>query len=314
MKQEKSQVCRLAEVTLIVVLPGVQLTDVVIAQLFDKGIETIFLRKDGQFRGRLQGQFPTNPIVRMAQYRHLETTLGRGLAQKLVVGKVRNQRVLLQRRNRATKGQITELTEAIDLISAYSSQLSNISTPLDRDKLMGVEGVCARTYYQALRHCFPEPWNFSGRNRRPPLDPVNSLLSWGYGVLLARVFSASVQAGLDPYLGFLHATEPYRPNLVLDLMEEFRPVVVDHAVISLIQSDILGTEDFQSSPDEEGVWLGVMAKKLFLGELERRLRTPILYPAQNRRLALSQILLEQARSLGRSLVKSELDYEAFVIK
>ncbi|MEA5617044.1 CRISPR-associated endonuclease Cas1 [Cronbergia sp. UHCC 0137] len=313
-KQEKSQTCRLVEITLIVVLPGVQLTDVVIAQLLDKGIETIFLRQDGQFRGRLQGQFASNPTLRLAQYRTIETTFGLALAQKLVIGKIRNQRVLLQRRNRATKGQITELTEAIDLISAYSSRLINTTTPFNRDELMGIEGICARTYYQGLRHWFPSEWNFSGRNRRPPLDPVNALLSWGYGVLLARVFSASVQAGLDPYLGFFHAIEPYRPNLVLDLMEEFRPVVVDQAVISIIQSDILGTEDFEASPNGEGIWLGTMAKKLFLGELERRLRTPVLYPAQNRRLTLNQILLEQARSVGRTLVKLELEYEAFVIK
>jgi CRISPR-associated protein Cas1 len=113
---------------------------------------------------------------------------------------------------------------------------------------MGIEGICARTYYQALRYYFPPEWKFNGRNRRPPLDPINALLSWGYGVLLARVFSATVQAGLDPYLGFFHATESYRPNLVLDLMEEFRPVVVDQAVISIIESNILGTEDFQGIP------------------------------------------------------------------
>ena len=313
-RQQQSRTCRLAEVSLVVVLPGVQLTDVAIAELLDRGIETIFLRQDGQFRGRLQGQFPTNPTIRLAQYRTVETTFGMGLAQKLVVGKVRNQRVLLQRRNRATKGGITELTEGIDLMSAYSSRLRNTASPLNRDELMGIEGICARTYYQALRHWFPPEWNFSGRNRRPPLDPINALLSWGYGVLLARVFSACVQAGLDPYLGFFHAIEPYRPNLVLDLMEEFRPVVVDQAVISIIQSELLGPEDFQSSPDGVGVWLGPVAKKLFLGELERRFRNPILYPAQNRRLSLSQIVLEQARWLSRCLVQSVLDYEAFVLK
>jgi CRISPR-associated protein Cas1 len=313
-KQEKSQNCRIAEITLVVVLPGVQLTDVVIAQLLDKGIETIFLRQDGQFRGRLQGQFATNPIIRLAQYRTVETTFGMAIAQKLVIGKIRNQRVLLQRRNRATKGEISQLAEAIDLISSYSSRLSDFTTPLNRDELMGVEGICARTYYQGLKHWFPPQWNFSGRNRRPPLDPINALLSWGYGVLLARVFSACVQAGLDPYLGFFHAIEPYRPNLVLDLMEEFRPIIVDQSVISIIQSDLLQSEDFQPSPDGEGIWLGTLAKKLFLGELERRFHTPILYPPQNRRLSLSQIVLEQARSLGRCLVNSRLEYEAFVIK
>jgi CRISPR-associated protein Cas1 len=313
-KQDQNQTCRLAEITLVVVLPGVQLTDVVISQLLDRGIETIFLRGDGQFRGRLQGQFSSNLTIRIAQYRTVETTFGMALAQKLILGKIRNQRVLLQRLNRAIQGKITELAEAVDLINSYSSRLVNVTTPLNRDELMGVEGICARTYYQALRHYFPAEWNFNGRNRRPPRDPINALLSWGYGVLLARVFSATVQAGLDPYLGFFHATEPYRPNLVLDLMEEFRPVVVDIAVISTVQSNIVGTEDFQDSPDEMGVWLGLMAKKLFLGELERRLRTPLLYPPQNRRLSLSQIMLEQARWLARCLIHSQLDYEAFVIK
>lgn len=313
-KQQQSQTCRVAELKLIVVLPGVQLTDVVIAELLDRGIETIFLRQDGQFRGRLQGHFPTNPTIRLAQYRTAETTFGMALAQKLVIGKVRNQRTLLQRRNRAVKGKITELTEAIDLIAAYLPRLQNSASPLNRDELMGFEGICAKTYYQGLRHWFPAQWNFTGRNRRPPLDPINALLSWGYGVLLARVFSACVQAGLDPYLGFFHAIEPYRPNLVLDLMEEFRPIVVDHAVISIIQSKVLTNNDFQPSPDGEGIWLASTGKKLFLAELERRFHTSILYPAQNRQLSLSQIVLEQARSLARCLIQSVLDYEAIVVK
>jgi CRISPR-associated protein Cas1 len=312
--QDKTHNCRLVELTLVVILPGVQLTDEAIAQLLDRGIETLFLRRDGQFRGRLQGQFQTNPMFRLAQYRIVDTTFGMALAQLLVMAKIRNQRVLLQQRHRSTKAQISELAEAIDAIAAYMLQLKNTSTPLNRSELMGIEGICARTYYQALRHYFPPQWNFTGRNRRPPLDPINALLSWGYGVLLARVFAACVQAGLDPYLGFFHATEPYRPNLVLDLMEEFRPVVVDQAVISMIKSDLLQREDFQPSPDGEGIWLGVTAKKLLLGQLERRLREPFLYPAQNRRLSLSQILLEQARSLARCLVESRLDYQGFVLK
>lgn len=310
-KRQRVQTCRLTETRLVVVLPGVQLTSGAVAQLLDWGIETIFLRRDGQFRGRLQGQFPTNPTLRLAQYRTVETTFGRGFGQKFALGKIRNQRVLLQRRNRATGGQIGELAEAIDLMAAYGLRLRDTQTPLSREELMGVEGICARTYYQALRYWFPSSWGFGGRNRRPPLDPINALLSWGYGVLLARVFAACVQAGLDPYLGFFHAIEPYRPNLALDLMEEFRPVVVDQAVISLIQSDLLTAEDFEPSPDGVGVWLGVVAKTLFLGELERRLNESLLYPPQNRRLRLSQIILEQARWLGRCLVESVLEYEAF---
>ncbi|MEM7581544.1 MAG: CRISPR-associated endonuclease Cas1 [Cyanobacteria bacterium P01_A01_bin.80] len=313
-KKRESTKCRLGEVDLVVILPGVQLTDVVISKLLDRGIETIFLRQSGNFRGRLQGHFSTNPVIRIAQYRVLESAFGMSLAQKLVMGKIRNQRVLLQRRNRASQRQIPQLAEAIDLIKTYSQQLNNTSTPLNRSELMGVEGICARTYYQALRYWFPSQWNFTGRNRRPPLDPINALMSWGYGVLLARVFSACVQVGLGPYLGFFHATEPYRPNLILDAMEEFRPVIVDQTVISIIQSDVLTPEDFHTSPDGAGVWVGDVAKKLFLGELEKQLRSTVLYPAQNRHLSMSQIILEQARHLGRCLTELRSDYEAFVIK
>ncbi|TYQ24958.1 CRISPR-associated endonuclease Cas1 [Pseudanabaena sp. UWO310] len=305
---------RLAEVSLIVVHAGVQLTSVVIAELLDRGLETIFMRQDGQFRGRLQGCFHTNPSIRLAQYQVVDSTFGMAIAQRLIEGKIRNQRGILQRWNRASKGQIGEIAEAIDLLSTYIMQVNNRSVPYDRDALMGLEGICARTYYQALRHYFPSEWKFSGRNRQPPLDPINALLSWGYGVLLARVFSAAVVVGLDPYLGFFHVTQPYRPNLVLDLMEEFRPVVVDAIAIAIIQSQVLDPSDFEPSPDGEGIWLGTMAKKLFLTQLERHFNTAFVYPPQNRNLRLSQILVEQARSLARCFVERSLDYQPYVIK
>ena len=129
-KQQKYQICRLSEVTLAVVLPGVQLTDVAIAQLLDRGIETIFLSRSGQFRGRLQGQFQTNPTIRIAQYRALESDFGMALARKLVLGKVRNQRTLLQQRNRSSKGKLTELEKAIDSINNYIPLFQNSSTVL----------------------------------------------------------------------------------------------------------------------------------------------------------------------------------------
>lgn len=305
---------RLSEISLMVIHTGVQLTSVVIAELMDRGIETIFLKQDGQFRGRLQGSFHTNPAMRLAQYQMVNSTFGTTIAQRLIEGKIRNQRAILQRRNRATKGAIAEISEAIDLLSTYVMQVSSCDVPFSRDSLMGLEGICARHYYQALRHYFPQEWKFSGRNRQPPLDPINALLSWGYGVLLARIFAAAVLAGLDPYLGFFHVTQPYRPNLALDLMEEFRPVVVDAAVIAIIQASLLTNEDFEPSPDSKGIWLGAIAKKLFLAQLERQFSSPLLYAPQNRKLRLSQILVEQARSLGRCLLERSLDYQPYVIR
>ncbi|MCA6519741.1 MAG: CRISPR-associated endonuclease Cas1 [Pseudanabaena sp. M110S1SP2A07QC] len=133
-------------------------------------------------------------------------------------------------------------------------------------------------------------------------------------VILLLVTKLAVLAGLDPYLGFFHVTQPYRPNLALDLMEEFRPVVVDASVIAIIQANLLAPEDFESSPDGEGIWLGEIAKKLFLAQLERQFSSSFLYPPQNRKLRLSQILLEQSRSFGRCLLERSLDYQPYVIK
>ncbi|PPT10188.1 CRISPR-associated protein Cas1 [Geitlerinema sp. FC II] len=311
---EEKRRCRLAELRLLVVLPGVQLTAQAIAALLDRGVETLFLRGDGRFRGRLQGQFQTNPTLRLAQYRVVDTTFGMALAQMLVLGKIRNQRVLLQRRNREVQGRVAVLAEAVETMGTYIRQLQGLESPLERSQLMGIEGICARTYYQALAQVLPPRWNFSGRNRRPPRDPGNALLSWGYGVLLSRVFSACVRAGFDPYLGFFHATEPYRPNLALDVMEEFRPVAIDRTVWGILESDLLDPLDFEPSPDGEGVWLGTTAKKLFLAQLERRFQTRFFYEPQNRQLTLSQILLEQARWLGRCCVELRSDYRAFTVR
>jgi CRISPR-associated protein Cas1 len=304
---------RLAEVDLLVIFPGVQLTNVAIAVLLDQGIETIFLRRDGQFRGRLQGQFATNPLLRLAQYRVLDSTFALALAQRLILGKLSNQRAILQRRHRDSGQRISALAEAIDVMGSYRLKLRSPIQTLLRDQLMGIEGICARHYFQVLKHCLPEAWAFTGRSRRPPKDPVNALLSWGYGVLLARVFSATVQAGLDPYLGFFHAVQPYRPNLVLDLMEEFRPVVVDRAMIRLVRSGVLDPLDFEPSPDGEGIWLGLTAKRLFLQELEGILQSMLLYPPQGRKLKVQQIILEQVRWLGRCCLESQLDYEPFLL-
>lgn len=312
--KEQSRQLRLAELDLIVVSPGVQLTSVALSRLLDQGIETLFIHQNGQFRGRLQSGFATNPAIRLAQYRTVDTGFGLALAQRLVVGKVRNQRVLLQRRHRMTTGQNVELAAAIAELITASQGIERNNAPLTRDQLMGLEGLCGRAYFQGLQHWFPAAWGFEGRNRQPPRDPVNALLSWGYGILLSRVFAAAVQAGFDPYLGFFHATQAYRPNLVLDLMEEFRPLIVDQAVIATIYSGLLTPDDFEPSPDGEGIWVGAVGKKLFLAQLERQFCKRLLYSPQNRRLTMSQIILEQARWVGRCLVNQTLDYQGFMLR
>ncbi|WP_030008339.1 CRISPR-associated endonuclease Cas1 [Picosynechococcus sp. NKBG042902] len=312
-RRENIQHFRIAELDLVIILPGIHLSSQAIAKLLDQGIETLFLKRSGQFRGRLQGQFPSNPHIRLAQYQISDSYFGLALARHFIYGKIQNQRALLQRFNRKHHGQLTPLAEAVDTIAAQLIQLKRLDSP-SREQLMGFEGICSRHYFQALRHIFPAQWGFQKRDRQPPPDPINALLSWGYGVLLSRVFAATVQAGLDPYLGFFHAVQPYRPNLVLDLMEEFRPVLIDRLVIQIISAGLLTPEDFIPSDDSKGIWLGPIAKKIFLSAIEKDLQTPIIYPPQGRKLKLSQIILEQCRHVSRCLLNRSLDYEPYVIR
>ncbi|WP_024547081.1 CRISPR-associated endonuclease Cas1 [Picosynechococcus sp. NKBG15041c] len=304
---------RFGELDLVLVLPGVHLSSQAIAQLLDRGVETIFLKSSGQFRGRLQGQFSTNPQIRLAQYQVSDSYFGLALAQNFIRGKIQNQRVLLQRLNRKHHGQLTPLAEAVDTIAAQLLQLRHIQSP-SREQLMGFEGICSRYYFQSLRLVFSDGWGFQKRDRQPPPDPINALLSWGYGVLLSRVFAATVQAGLDPYLGFFHTVQPYRPNLVLDLMEEFRPILVDRLVLQIVNNNLLSPEDFVPSDTGQGIWLGPLAKKVLLHAIEKDLQTPLFYGPQNRKLKLNQIMLEQCRAIARCLLHRSLDYEPYTIR
>ncbi|MFO3797679.1 MAG: CRISPR-associated endonuclease Cas1, partial [Anaerolineales bacterium] len=151
---------RLSELELIIFYPGVQLTSAVLAELLDRGIETLFMRQDGSFRGRLQGHLASNPLQHQAQYKYLETLWGLTWAQRIVEGKINNQRVLLQRRHRASAGRIHELAESIDIIAAYLHSLKHLPHP-DRETLMGIEGICARA------STFPTPVTSRGVTQSP---------------------------------------------------------------------------------------------------------------------------------------------------
>lgn len=140
-----------------------------------------------------------------------------------------------------------------------------------RDALMGVEGAAARAYFAALSHLVPEDLRFAGRSRRPPLDVVNAALSYGYSILLGEVVSALCAAGLDPAIGFLHVAEDNRPSLALDLMEEFRPMVVDQAVISAIRRGELCADHARQDAETGGVLLSKQGRGALVTSYERRM-------------------------------------------
>lgn len=313
-----------------VVLCGmVQVTVQALRALLKRGVDTAFLTQGGSFLGRLSGPVGKNVELRRLQYRRLEDpTVALDLARRFVGGKLRNQRALLIRRQR----ELSDDRIARALVSMRHG-LAAVPEAGTLDVVRGVEGKGAADYFRAYGALFSAPGiEFKTRIRRPPPDPVNILLSFGY-TLLGNVIQGFVElAGLDPHLGTLHAPDYGRPSLALDLMEEMRPVLVDAAVVTAFNSKSVSPRDFVPAGDgdapveeewereeaEEGagsaparrLLLRPEAAKRWITAFERRLSEEAHYPAQGRRFSYRQILREQVYLFARHL-KGEEEYCCF---
>jgi CRISPR-associated protein Cas1 len=182
------------------------------------------------------------------------------------------------------------------------------------DQVRGCEGRAAAIYFGVFGNLLKNPdFNFTDRNRRPPLDPVNVLLSLGYTLLANAVETAVQVVGLDPYLGALHEVAYGRPSLVCDLMEEYRSVIVDPMVVASVNRRSFTLEDFESG-DGEPVRFKRAAMRWFLDLFERRVRGTILYPPRGQRVTYRQVIEEQVRLVARYFLGTEPSYAPFLIR
>jgi CRISPR-associated protein Cas1 len=181
------------------------------------------------------------------------------------------------------------------------------------DVLRGVEGAAAKAYFSVLRGALREEMTFSRRTRRPPRDPANALLSFGYTLLTHNLMTACEVVGLDPYDGFFHADKYGRPALALDLVEEFRGPVVDSVVQLVINKRIIGPEDFVEGRNG-GIYLRYRPLGKFLRQYTKRLNTEIIHPYYGRRLTYQRIFEVQARLMAKT-IQGELDsYRPFRVR
>jgi len=174
-----------------------------------------------------------------------------------------------------------------------------VSEQASLEQVMGVEGLAAKEYFACWDALLKEPWSFPRRNRRPPTDPVNSLLSFAYGLLRMQVTAAVHLAGLDPYIGYLHEVHHGQPAMVLDLMEEFRPLVADSLVLSVLNNRELQPDDFTESL---GAYrLSEDGRKRFLQAFERKMNDEFKHPVFDYRCTYRRAIELQARLLSRYL-------------
>jgi CRISPR-associated protein Cas1 len=224
----------------IVLFGIVEITHRALAQIMRNEIDTVFLSFDGRYLGRIASAESRNVFLHKRQYRLLDDPdFTVRLAKAIVAGKLTNMATLLMRIKRSRDESLAgQKAHEIQSLMTLLEKADNV------DSIRGYEGRGSALYFEAFPRGFIDKWGFTRRIRRPPTDPVNSILSLLYTFLMNRVYAAVRVAGLDPYPGFLHTIDYGRYSLVLDLMEEFRSIIADTLTLSLFNLRILKREDF----------------------------------------------------------------------
>jgi len=282
----------------------------------EKGIGLAFCTPRGRFLARVCGENNGNVLLRREQYRAADDP-GRSclIARTMIFGKLSNSAANIQRtlRDHAPRVADCGLEEAVGQIRDL---LPMVLDAVDLDALRGLEGVGASAYFGVFDHLVlnrKEDFFFHGRNRRPPLDRVNALLSFAYSLLAHDCASALESVGLDAYVGFLHRDRPGRQSLALDLMEELRPCMADRFVLTIINNRMIRPEDFQTQ-DSGAVLLTEEGRKKFLKAWQERKRDTLTHPYLNEKLSWGMIPYIQALLLARYL-RGDLDgYPPFLWK
>jgi CRISP-associated protein Cas1 len=275
-----------------------------------------FLSEHGRFMAGVRGPVLGNVLLRREQYRRADDlSFSVKMARFILTGKLANCRNVLNRavRDHSEKMNVDEVNEASTKIS-YS--LDNLQKDLALDEMRGVEGDAAHAYFSAFDHLIvsqKEDFTFKERNRRPPLDRVNCLLSFIYTLVMHDVRSALESVGLDPTVGFLHRDRPGRPGLALDVMEEFRPFIADRLTLSLINLNQIKGKGFQVM-ESGAVLMDDETRKSVLVAYQTRKQDEITHPFLNEKVTIGILFHIQALLLARFL-RGDLDgYPAFIWK
>ena len=295
---ETIQSLPLRDVSQLSIYGSAYITSPVLRVLMQRGIPVCYFSQGGWFYGYSAGMPHKNVELRILQFEaasNINTSLG--LARGFIRGKIRNCRTILRRNDkdvpRKILNQLMRLSEEVETVDRF-------------DRLLGFEGLAAQLYFSRFNNLLKTEnvFSFENRNKRPPKDPVNAVLSYLYGVLCKELFITMLAVGFDPYLGFLHRPKYGRPALALDMMEEFRPLIADSVTLSLFNNGELETGDFIIS--SLGVALKADAKKRVLRGYERRINTLITHPLFGYSVSYRRIFEVQARLFSRTL-SGELD-------
>ena len=281
----------------------------------EKGVHISFFSEHGRFLARVDGPVRGNVLLRRQQYRLADDEKATSeIARNVLIGKIANGRAVLMRAARDNNG---EESSVLSSAAKYlGGTVQDLEKPLSLDILRGKEGDAARCYFEVFDHLIlaqKEHFKFTDRNRRPPMDNVNALLSFVYTLLTHDVMSALEGVGLDSAVGYLHRERPGRPSLALDLMEEFRPWLADRLVLSLINLRQIRPEGFAQS-ESGAVTMDDVTRKTIIAAWQERKQDELTHPYIEEKVAIGLLPHVQARLLARH-IRGELEsYPPFVWK
>lgn len=308
-KGEKVGESRLFETSQLCLMGNVQISTQAVIELCRRGIPVVHLSTGGWYYGMTTGPMHKNVELRIHQYRTVtDPTRSLALAKRFVATKIRNCRTMLRRN---AEGLGDAVLKDLQNLAQSACEVESI------ESLLGIEGSAARVYFESLPLMLKgdkctDGFSFETRNRRPPKDPVNAMLSLAYSLLVKDLTVTVAAVGFDPYLGFYHRPRYGRPSLALDLMEEFRPLIADSTVIGVINTGVVTVSDFIKAGG--GVNLKPNARKAFIQAYERRMDQLIRHPIFGYQISYRQVLEVQARLLGRHLSGEISEYPEFTTR
>lgn len=288
----------------LVLLSSVQITSQAIVEFLRIGIPVTWISGTQKFYGRLESMANVNVSRQARQIKMKNSKFYLLMAQKIIEAKIHNQKIILRRYNRRRNSD-----KVLKNIKSMETILKFIPKTILISRIMGYEGVAAKNYFSALGEMVSKEFSFEKRSRRPPRDMFNSMLSFGYSLLMSEVHTAINNSGLHPYFGFMHAIKEHHPTLASDLMEEWRPILIDSLVMALVSHNEIKPNCFDPE-DPDGVYLNPAGQKIFLNAYEKKLQA-----ISENKYSYRHSLRIQAEKYAETLMAEDVKkYEPFKIR
>ena len=305
---QELQAMRLLDVSQVSVYGNVQITSQMMRAAFSRQTPVCWFSYGGWFQGMAQG-LPSKHVELRRRQVSIAAQAGLPIARRLVEGKIRNSRTFL-RRNARNRDEVNLVVSQLGVLAEQAAEAEAV------ESLLGIEGTAARLYFSrfsnVLRNDDLGTFDFEGRNRRPPRDPINCLLSFAYALLTKDVTATVWAVGFDPYLGVYHRPRFGRPALALDLAEEFRPLIAESVAVNSVNNGEMRRGAFTIRA--QGVAMTKQGRQAFIKSYERRMDQEVTHPTYGYRITYRRVLEVQARILGAYLLGEIPEYVPFMTR